>query len=506
MIGGLLSCALLAGCQHRSSGRPAAPEYVDVVPVEDRDVALHNPDMGWVLYENYPLDQRPQGSSCLLTLPNETFPAVDEVAIMFAWSDVETRAGNFDFSKVDFAYDHWKARGKKIQLRMSTESLLWWNNLLPPSGTGIPEHVLQELPERQKQQRTLEGISYTVADARNPAYIRRLTRFLEAVAAHFDNRRPVTLIDLRGFGVWGEWHSGFRYDSIDARREALGGVIELWSSAFPRHHLAMSYSYDPDGPPDYYAGPADRFDPQSTGSYDQFVRYSAFDLAMAKPNITLRRDGVGGAVHSNERQLCRLAFETLAKGPMSCEFLGGYSEAKNGGAVWLKFKLDDALSLHPNYINLLGYTAGDALAFMREQPELFNRGLREMGYRLVPARVRYPRRITIGDNLIIEMTWINRGAGRAMVDCVLSAVFVSDADTARREVIDMGSIKSSQWIKGQDYSTRTISRLSNLPPGRYILYFSLRDPRTNQLIGLPLADGIDERSYPIGKIEVTAGG
>jgi len=31
----------------------------------------------------------------------------------------------YDFSKVDHAYDHWKRRGKEIQSRMSTESLLW---------------------------------------------------------------------------------------------------------------------------------------------------------------------------------------------------------------------------------------------------------------------------------------------------------------------------------------------------------------------------------------------
>jgi len=62
----------------------------------------------------------------MLTLPDEDFAIVDEVAVMFCWSDVESRPGHYDFSGVDRAYDYWKARGKQIQLRMSAESLLPW--------------------------------------------------------------------------------------------------------------------------------------------------------------------------------------------------------------------------------------------------------------------------------------------------------------------------------------------------------------------------------------------
>ena len=77
---------------------------------------------------------------------------------------------------------------------------------------------------------------------------------------------------------------------------------------------------------------------------------------------------------------------------------------KPGGAKWLKFMIDDALSLHPNYINVLGYQAGDALAFIREQPALFSRGLREMGYRLVPTRVTYPSLIRAGEPFTVKIT------------------------------------------------------------------------------------------------------
>src|SRR4051812_23838037 len=84
---------------------------VTVTPREDADAVVHNPDMGWVLYENYPVDPRRDGTSTLLTLPKETFEGVDNVAVMFSWADVETEPDRYDFSAVDRAYDYWRERG-----------------------------------------------------------------------------------------------------------------------------------------------------------------------------------------------------------------------------------------------------------------------------------------------------------------------------------------------------------------------------------------------------------
>jgi hypothetical protein len=103
-----------------------SPSTALVTPAEDTNAVLHNPDMGWVLYENYPLDQDPHGSSTMLTLPDDDFPEVDSVALMFSWQDIEPREGIYDFSKVDHAYDYWRKRAKAIQLRLSTESLISW--------------------------------------------------------------------------------------------------------------------------------------------------------------------------------------------------------------------------------------------------------------------------------------------------------------------------------------------------------------------------------------------
>src|SRR4051812_36747939 len=101
---------------------------------------------------------------------------------------------------------------------------------------------------------------------------------------------------------------------------------------------------------------------------------------------------------------------------MLSEFFDGYAQSKGGGDKWLRWKIDDALSLHPNYISLLGWQGADSLAFINEQPELFKSALARMGYRLVPTRVAYPMSIASGVAFAIEMRWINRGVGRALRD------------------------------------------------------------------------------------------
>jgi hypothetical protein len=470
-------------------------------PAVDAQAVLHNPDMGWILYENYPVDQRPGGASTMLTLPEEPFEGVDAVAIMFAWSDIERPEGEYDFSKVDRAYDYWKARGKEIQLRMSTESLLWWNTLDPPGGVGIPQYVLDRIPSDQKQRRTLEKLPYWTVDARNSFYLERLDAFLQAAGAHFNENRPVTLIDLRGYGVWGEWHSGYQYGTVEDRREALKGVIDHWSRALPHHWLALSYSHDPSGPKAYYAGSFKEYEEAATGAYDDYVRYSAFDYALTRPNVTFRRDGAGGAIFSNQRKFCDEVFARRDRGPFVSEFCGGYAGTKKAGRAWQQWMLDDALSLHPNYVNLLGWQCSDALAFTRERPDEAARGLRAMGYRLVPVRITYPSSVADGKPFKITITWENRGVGRAMRDYALRLLLVDD-EGKMIAACDAGTIPTSRWIKGETYKVekRAEFDLEKPPNGPLTLRLFLHDPETGRNIALPLRGRAGDGSYPVGRI------
>ena len=179
------------------------------VPQEDTNAILHNPDMGWVIYENYPIDPTPGGSSTLVTMPGDSFPEVSAAALMFSWADVETAEDHYDFSNVDCAYNYWKKFGKQIQLRMSWEPLMLHVPGKPLAGYRVPLYVLDRLSPKEKELRNMGGEKYLCVDARTPYYQKRLRAFLKAVDKHFDAKRPVTVIDLRGFGAWANGIRGF---------------------------------------------------------------------------------------------------------------------------------------------------------------------------------------------------------------------------------------------------------------------------------------------------------
>ena len=92
----------------------------------------------------------------------------------------------------------------------------------------------------------------------------------------------------------------------------------------------------------------------------------------------------------------------------------GTRSQKLAGPKWLEWKINDALSLHPNYMSLLGWQGGDSLSFVKEGAEWFNSALVRIGYRLVPTRVAYPTNIVAGMPFKIETRWANRGVGRAL--------------------------------------------------------------------------------------------
>src|ERR1035437_6492255 len=489
---------LLAG----AAMAPAQTEHLaTVTPVEDTNAVLHNPDMGWVIYENFPLDPDRHGSSTMLTLPGESCPEVDAVALMFSWQDVESQEGTYDFSRVDGAYDYWRKQGKSIQLRLSAESLMYWAARNPPAGLGTPDYVRAHLPPAEQQMRSMDGTPYVVVDVRNAFYLQRLAAFLRAVREHFDARRPVTLIDLRGFGAWGEWHSGFKYPDPEARRQALTGILDLWSEALPGHALALSYSYDPDGPTELYAGPNNKLDPAFTNHYPQYLRYSAFDHALTKTNITFRRDGCGGAVHSNERLLNEQAFSTLRRAPMVGEFLGGYGAMKKGGSNWVSWVVRDALSLHPNYLNLIGWQGADARDFARERPDLIAHGLRRMGYRLVPTRVRYPEAITNSVAFEVQFDWVNRGVGRALRDYQIRLSLLGPHGVPVAQAAP-ATLHTSQWLPGAPCTARHKLEFPSLMPGTYQFVFAVHDPDTGRVIALPLVGQGPEGNCAIGPVRV----
>lgn len=483
----LLLMALLltfAGCSTIEA------ETTTTALTEDAESVFHNPDMGWVFYENFMIS--PSESSAYLDCANfgYDFPGVDYVMLKYTWADIETEKDVYNFQKFDYIYDYWTLKGKTVMLGMSTDSLLWYG----VNGKGIPQYVLDALPEGSVQHRIYDNGNnslwpYDVCNANEPYYQERLKLFLEAMAAHMkETNRPVDYIDLRGYGLWGEWHQGYQYENLTQKRTALDKVLQIWSEAFPEQHLALSYSFDPDEPRENYT---------NQENYGEYLYWSAFDLALKYENITLRRDGCGGVVQNNERIFCEQVFSVLKRGPFTSEAANGYT-----GYDSAKYIVDDGLTLHPNYFTIVGWTNQQARDFIEEQPELFNYGLNNMGYRFTATEITYPTAAQRNRKMTISGTWKNTAVGRAMRNYELWAVLTDEAGNETE--FSLGETDCSQWIKGQEYTCSVTGEVpKSVKKGEYTLNIALYDPKTEKYIELAINEknGADPW-YTVGKITI----
>jgi hypothetical protein len=469
---------------------------------EDVTAVQRNPDMGWVLQECYPI--RKKDGSLYIT-PNYDYPGVDNVMLTCSWADLEDSINDYNFIDIDYAYDYWKKRGKDMQLRISTEPWGWWSD--SKRGLGIPQYVIDALTDAERQtQKTYVGKDYTLVDARNVFYQERLLAFLKTLAKHFsiESGRPVDLVDLLGYGVWGEWHTGFTYPNVEERKKALRKIIDIWVEAFGDRILAISYTHDPQGPLELGKGPTTHYDEASTDTYAEYLAYSAFDYALTKPSVTFRRNGCAGTVTSNERKLCEEFFKRPNSWLQVSELAGGYTDFKYP-ADWCAFKnikvaIDDLLSLHPNYITIPSWDGQRARNFIQERPDMVSYGLIRMGYRYVPQTIYYPAKVKNKDSFTLGIDWMNRGVGKAVqnfdLNCVLRTM---DGQFVSKQAL--GRLENRLWLKGAVYKSAHHVHMFVGQKGQYKLYIEMIDPRDGRQIRMPLYDMFDGM-YLAGLIEV----
>jgi hypothetical protein len=351
--------------------------------------------------------------------------------------------------------------------------------------------------------------------------------FLTEMNNHIENNNmKIKNIDLRGFGLWGEWHTGFLYGSLKTNSapansqptfnnavatkcSALQSVLNIWSTCLPNHWLSLSYSYDPD----------DAAIAASSSLYSYYKSYSLYDLVTNYANITIRRDGVGPegltALQLNEKTFNTEIWNTTRStgcGPITAETANGYSSYKSNTASLGKTieqlctgAIDEGVSQHANLFTIIGWAGLDAMSFISEQPSLENYGLNNMGYRLVPTSIGFTSNVGTDRIVALNSSWVNRAAGHAIQNYSLRLI-LNDASGNKVTELDFGNSGSNGWNKGTTYSLNDYkaSIPSNIAAGNYRACIALYSSTDNKYIELPInnASLSNEQGYYIGQLTI----
>lgn len=357
---------------------------------EDNDDVIFNPGMGWVMHTSIEKGYVDH-NECI------DHEQIQVVALLSSWSKIEVDDNQFDFKDLDDAVQRWTSLGKQIHLRISTDPMIYRD-----SAAGVPDWLFDKyhVPYQEKM---IYGLKAKFPDYLNSVYLEKVFRFVDILTTRYHHQKNIVLMDLRGYGEWGEWHSGYMHDDVETHVYALRQVIKTWDDACGgRIPLAISASYE---------WRRDQklplFAPQNV---EEYMYFSAFDSALNKSKrITLRRDGIGGALKYYDYTLFQKYFYEHHHHPLTTEFFIAYDRQKENidgvRGYYAEDAVEEALSLHPNYMMLMW----DSCSFIHERKDLIHHGLKRMGYRFIPSRVE----IYEGENVLkIQHHWINRAVGR----------------------------------------------------------------------------------------------
>ena len=448
---------------------------VTVFP-KDTKTALVNPDMGWVLYfysnipENYGSKLKPSDTV-------DEFPGVSTVYLRIPWAFVEPEEGKFNWSVLDTPMQRWIDKGKRIALCM-TCSENWMKYPTPEwvKKAGAKGTFYQFGKGRVARSETWDPFFD------DPVFLRKLEKFIAAVAARYDSSPNIAFVNIGTFGLWGEGHTfmSSRQDNINAQKKH----IDLHAKYFKNSLLCIS---------DDFAGhnkPGNQF--------------PITDYAFSK-GVTLRDDSILVQPPPNSWYHAGLAQKFWPERPVILEH-EHYGGSVGRGAWNSELLLKAVEDYHASFMSIHWWPR----IFLENEREIIDKINLRLGYRLQPVEVTWPKTIEIGNRFKVQWTWSNKGVAPCysggfpaltLKDDKGGIVSVLSDDTLNMRDLKVGSSTNSPITKHEsEFVVGLIAPA--IKPGSYDVFVSVGDRDGTPRIALPLKENDGHRRYKLGTIIV----
>lgn len=463
-----------------------AGAYKTVAFEETNDLCADNEGMGWVILEE-PL------YGGLPSLGYEgTFPEVKSISLSTGWSCFEETPGDYDWSVMDETIEYWVSQGKTINLRLCTDGLTLNQGVI----NGCPDWLFEE-PYNVPQ---IVNNGEIYADLSSPVYQEELRKFLAEFAGHYNSpeypyRDAIEVVELRGYGMVGEWHSGWNtYTNVEERTQTLCDIIDMWREAWGDKLLVLSCTYE------FVNNMPGVLSPENM---EEFMYFMGYDHALQLDNITFRRDGIAFAMREYDSRMARDYFNLNTGLPLLGEIGGGYATHTDNDPYPLFEAMNEALhKWRVNYQTVIGWVAQDFDIVIRQEKELVEYFNRMMGYRLVPDEIQYSSEVKAGDKMYLNTLWSNQAMGRCWQDYDLSVYF----ENAAGETVYTGTDARFNPVSINGGEPHFFELSFDLPAtlanGEYTVKFAITDAEGSPKVEMPIAGNDGNKKYYLGKVTV----
>ena len=155
----------------------------------------------------------------------------------FAWKDLMTGPGKFDWSAIEQTLDEVGGRGNQLIFRVYSE--------YPGEERGIPDFLVAAGVKVTTWTNESDGEVSHTPDYGNALLREHLVAFVEAMGAKYDGDPRVGFVTAGLLGSWGEWHT-YPRDDLWASKPVQREVMEAFARAFTETKVLLRYPAGPD--------------------------------------------------------------------------------------------------------------------------------------------------------------------------------------------------------------------------------------------------------------------
>lgn len=429
---------------------------------------LENPYKGWYhhLLDNGTGQYQIKDDSLFAT-----FPGMDHIYVRLAWSYLEPKENEFDWSYIDNIVEKYVPKGYGISFRISCSE----TGSYPDNFGEVLDGVLYATPSWVKKAGA-KGVTcidktskYWVPDWDDPVFLEKLDQFHKAFATRYSGKPWLRYVDIGSIGDWGEGHTAattkippsvsevkvnidvylrnYKKSRLVAPDELLWyGKSEEDKKTLLGYIISNGISIRDDSPlVDWYLQ-------QYLATWTVIDPWFYDPLYLQKPIVfELQHYGI---VKRDGNWLGKNGMDTIPK--------YGYS-----GADIMRKAIE---VMHATYI---GYH-GIAEDWLADNPDLTRELSNRCGYWYFPVKALVPGKMAKGENAI-SIEWLNKGVAPAYNVFSMVLRFEAGKPENSFELIikDSGNMK---WLPDKIQPEKYLFTIPfEAPEGKYRLKFRLVD-------------------------------
>ena len=439
-----------------------------------------NPHKGWCVHyfsnslTNYGSRLEPSDSL-------SDFPGLNDIYLRLAWSYLEPKEGEYNWTLIDTIIDKWTKWGHTISFRITTKET--------EIVYATPEWVRRAGAKGKFIDHPDLEIKAWAPDYNDPVFLQKLNNFHRAFANRYDGKPWVEYIDIGSLGEWGEGHTAYS-GWYDIPVDIVKKHIDLHKKWYKKSTLIIS---------DDVIGQRDKDDGADYAIFDYLLK-KGIGFRDDSGNVEwYRRLGFGpSCIRSPE-----LFSSTYKKIPVVLESDHYGDVVKehlwNNGAGLLS-------AVYETHASIVGFHYYPR-EWLNENREYAKRVANIAGYWYFPKFAMLPDTLRKNSTKnYLRLTWQNNGVAPSYHRFILSIELINRS-TGEKFRQDLPSSDCRNWLPGEIIAEHHPLNIDQkMPSGIYDIAIGLRDQCGfhNKNIELPIKESrkLAGGFYKIGEIVI----